>query len=108
MDSILQGTTPTLTIAIDPADFSVSDIVVLELAVKQKSNITLYGLSDVTLDPDANTISYTFTEVETLAFIPGVWLTVQLRVGFADGNICGSEPMSFNVDELISMEVITP
>lgn len=108
MDSILQGTTPTLTIAIDPTDFAVSDIVALELAVKQKTNITLYGLSDVTVDPDANTISYTFTQAETLAFIPGVWLSVQLRVCFADGNICGSEPMNFNVDDLISTEVLTP
>lgn len=107
MDSILQGTTPTLTIAIDPTDFAVSDIVALELAVKQKTNITLYDLSDVTLDPAANTISYTFTQAETLAFVPGVWLTVQLCVGFADGNICGSEPMSFNVDELISTEELT-
>ena len=108
MDSILQGTTPTLTIAIDPTDFSVGDIVALELAVKQKTNVTLYGLSDVTVDPDANTISYTFTQAETLAFVPGVWLTVQLRVCFADGNICGSEPMNFNVEDLISTEELTP
>jgi len=108
MDSILQGTTPTLTIPINPTDFSVSDIVALELAVKQKNNIALYGLSDVRVDPDANTISYTFTEAETLAFVSGVWVTVQLRVGFADGNICGSEPMNFNVDDLISTEELTP
>lgn len=108
MDSILRGTTPTLTIAIDPTDFAVSDIVALELAVKQKTNITLYDLSDVTLDTTENTVSYTFTEAETLAYVPGVWLSVQLRVRFADGNICGSEPMNFNVDDLISTEVLTP
>lgn len=108
MDSILQGTTPTLMIAIDPTDFSVGDIVALELAVKQKNNITLYGLSDVTVDPVANTISYTFTQAETLAFVPGVWVTAQLRVCFADGNICGSEPTTFNVDDLISTEELTP
>ena len=108
MDSILQGTTPTLTIAINPTDFSVGDIVTLELAVKQKTNITLYGLLDVRVDPTANTISYTFTEAETLAFVPGVWVTVQLRVGFIDGNIIGSESMNFNVDDLISTEVLSP
>ena len=108
MDSILQGTTPTLTLAIDPADFSVSDIVALELAVKQKNNVMLYSLADVTLDAEENTISYRFSEIETLTFIPGVWLTVQLRVCFADGNICGSEPMNFGVEDLISPEVITP
>lgn len=108
MDSILQGTTPTLTIAIDPTDFAVSDIVALELAVKQKSNITTYGLSDVTLDPVENTVSKTFTEAETLAFTPDVLLSVQLRFYFADGNICGTDRINFNVDDLISAEVLTP
>ena len=107
MESILQGTTPTLTIAIDPTDFAVTDIVALELAVKQKNNITTYGLSDVTIDPVGNTVSKAFTEAETLAFTPDVLLTVQLRFYFADGNICGSEPMNFNVDDLISTEELT-
>jgi hypothetical protein len=104
----MQGTTPTLTLAIDPADFSVSDIVALELAVKQKNNVTLYSLADVTLDAEENTISYRFSEIETLTFTPGVWLTVQLRVAFADGNICGSDPMNFGVEDLISPEVLSP
>lgn len=106
MDSILQGTTPTLTIAIDPTDFAVSDIVALEFAVKQKKTVSVYGLPDVTLDPVANTISYTFTEVETLAFIPDILLSVQLRFLFADGTICGTNRMNFNVDDLISTEVL--
>lgn len=105
MDSILQGTTPTLTIAIDPTDFAVSDIVALELRIKQKNNLTIYGLSDVTLDPDENTVSYLFTEAETLALLPDIWLNVQLRFWFADGNICGTDPMSFNVDDLIGAGV---
>lgn len=108
MNSILQGTTPTLTIAIDPTDFAVSDIVALELAVKQKSNITVYSLSDVTLDPVGNTVSKQFTEAETLAFTPDILLSVQLRFYFADGSICGTDRMNFNVEDLISPEVLTP
>lgn len=108
MESILQGTTPTLTIAIDPTDFAVSDIVALELAVRQKTNVTVHNLPDVTLDPAANTISYQFTEAETLAFMPDVLLSVQLRFVFADGNICGTDRMNFNVDDLISTEVLVP
>lgn len=105
MNSILQGTTPTLTIAIDPTDFAVSDIVALELRIKQKNNLTIYNLPDVTLDPAANTVAYHFSEVETLALLPDIWFNVQLRFWFADGNICGTDPMSFNVDDLIGAEV---
>ena len=108
MDSILQGTTPTLTIAIDPTDFEVSNIVALEFTVKQKTNVSIYGLSDVTLDTEENTISYTFTEAETLAFIPDILLTVQLRFLFADGSICGTNRINFNVNDLISTEVLGP
>ncbi len=107
MDSILQGTTPTLTIAIDPTDFAVSNIVALELAVKQQNNVTVYNIFDVTIDPVANTIAYTFTEAETLAFIPDAWVSVQLRFLFADGNICGTNRMNFNVNDLISSEVLS-
>ena len=108
MDSILQGTTPTLTIAIDPTDFEVSNVVALEFAIKQKSNVSIYGLSDVVIDAEENTISYTFTETETLALIPDILLSVQLRFMFADGSICGNNRMNFNVNDLISTEVLGP
>ena len=90
MDNILQGTTPTITISIDPTDFSVSDVIALEFTTKQKNNISVYGLQDVTVDTNANTVSYTFSQVETLAFIPDVLLSVQLRFMFADGSIVGT------------------
>lgn len=108
MENILQGTTPTLTIAIDPTDFLVSDIVALELAVKQKNNVTTYSLTDVTLDPVENTVSKTFTQDETLKFKPDVLVSVQLRFYFADGNVCGTNRMNFNVIDLIGSEVLSP
>lgn len=108
MDNILQGTTPTITISIDPTDFSVSDVIALEFTTKQKNNISVYGLQDVTVDTNANTVSYTFSQVETLAFIPDVLLSVQLRFMFADGSIVGTNRMNFNIDDLISSEVLSP
>jgi hypothetical protein len=107
MDNILQGTTPTITIAIDPTDFAVSDVIALEFSFKQKNNISVYGLQDVTVDTTANTVSYTFTQAETLAFIPDILLSVQLRFMFADGNIVGTDRMNFNIDDLISSEVLS-
>jgi hypothetical protein len=108
MDNILQGTTPTITISIDPTDFSVSDVIALEFTTKQKNNISVYGLQDVTVDTNANTVSYTFSQAETLAFIPDVLLSVQLRFMFADGSIVGTNRMNFNIDDLISSEVLSP
>ena len=108
MDSILQGTTPSLTIPIDPTDFTITDIVALELRIKQKSNLSIYGLSNVTIDPVNNAIVYQFTEAETLAFIPGVILSAQVRFWFADGSIIGTNQMNFNVDDLLGAEVSSP
>lgn len=107
MNDILQGTTPTLTIQIDPADFAVTDIVALELAVKQQNNVISHGLTDVTIDAAGNSVSYTFTEAETLAFVPDVLLRAQARFMLTDGNICGTDIMSFNVDDFIGSEVLS-
>lgn len=105
MDSILQGTTPTLTLEFEPADLSVANIVGLEFAVKQQKTVAVYGLSDVTLDTEENSISYTFSEEETLAFIPDCFLFVQARMILSDGNIVGTEQISFNVNEFIGSGV---
>ena len=108
MDSILQGTTPTLTIELDPVDLNVENIVALDLAIKQKDNVTDYGLSDVTLDVENNAISYKFTEDETLAFIPDTFLFVQLRFLLPDGTICGTDRITFSVNDFIGSEVLAP
>ena len=105
MKSILQGTTPTLTLEFDTADLSVENIVGIEFAIKQQETVTVYGLSDVTLDTEANTVSYTFSEEETLAFVPNLLLFVQARMILADGNIVGTDQMAFNVDEFIGAGV---
>ena len=107
MKGILQGTTPTLTLEFDTEDLSVANIVGLEFAVKQKETVTVYGLSDVTLDSEGNTLSYTFSEEETLAFVPDCLLFVQARMVLSDGNIVGTEQMTFNVDEFIG-EGVSP
>jgi len=105
MKSILQGTTPTLTLEFESADLSVANIVGLEFAIKQQQTVTVYGLSDVTLDTEENTISYTFSEEETLGFTPDILLFVQARAILSDGNIVGTKLLSFNVDEFIGAGV---
>lgn len=107
MDSILQGTTPTLTITIDTDDFAVSDVTKLELTTKHDGTVTSYDLNDVTLDTEANSISYTFTEAETLAMNPDKPLRYQCRFMFSDGSIVGTKTMYLDVADLFSEDVMT-
>ena len=107
MNSILQGTTPTLTIAVDPDDLLLSDIVELELTFQQADIVTYKYLSDVVIDAEANTLSYHFMQEETLALIPTRALNWQLRFIMPDGNIIGTTIAQISVSDLISDEVMT-
>lgn len=106
MSSILQGTTPSLEITISTEDFAVTDVQKLELVLQNGSNILKKGLTDVTLDADANSFTYTFTESETLQLKPQHSLTYQLRFVFADGSIVGTQKASVRVEDLISEETL--
>lgn len=105
MNGILQGTTPSLTITI-PEEISVSSITALELAFKQMASVTLLHMADVSIDTEANTITYTFSETQTLALIPSAPLMWQLRIETADG-IFGTPQNRINVLDLISQEALT-
>jgi hypothetical protein len=106
MNSILQGTTPTLTIAVDQDDLLLSDIVALELTFQQVGDPVYKHKPDVTIDTEANTVSYHFTQAETLALIPSRLLNWQIRFALPDGNIVGTPVAQISVSDLISNEVM--
>lgn len=105
MADILQGTTPSLEIKIDPEDFSVGDVTVLELTFKCGETWTK-GLSDVTVDADANSFTYHFTQAETLKLDPRKVLYYQLRFKFQDGSVVGTVKERLNIADLMSEETI--
>lgn len=105
MNGILQGTTPSLTITI-PEEISVDEITALELAFKQMASVTLLHMADVSLDAEANSITYSFTQAQTLALIPSAPLMWQLRIQTADG-IFGTPQGRLNVLDLISQEALS-
>lgn len=107
MNEILQGTTPTLEIAIDTDDFLVSSVTKLEFTIWHNSIMTIHGLEDVEVDTEANSFKYKFTEAETLAMIPKKPLYYQLRFMFSDGTIVGTRQMSVQVTDLYSEETMT-
>ena len=108
MFSILQGTTPTLTIAVDQADLQLSEIIELELTFQQAQDDPVYKhLADVTIDNEANTVSYHFTQEETLTLIPSRQLNWQIRFALPDGNVVGTPIAQIPVSDLISNEVLS-
>lgn len=107
MAEILQGTTPSLEIKIKTSDFLVSDVVKLELALRHSGALSLYSLSDVTVDAENNSFTYKFSEAETLALVPKKPIIFQLRFMFADGSIVGTEPRVLHVADLMSGEVMS-
>lgn len=102
MASIMQGTTPALTIRIDPGDLDVADIVRVELYVLDEYECTTYTLDDLTVDTDRNSITKVFTEEETARFTPGKTITVQGRLFFPDG-IVGTQKIRIGVDDMIGV-----
>lgn len=106
MSAILQGTTPSLEIIISSDDFAVSDVTKLELVFQNAGNTVKHDLDDVTINTTANSFTYQFTEAETLALSPASSLYWQMRFGFSDGSIVGTEKGSVNVSDLISEAVM--
>lgn len=108
MATILQGTTPSLTIEINPSDFLVSEVEKLEICVWQGNReAKYYGLSDVVTNPDDNSFTIQFTEKETLALCKTsvYW---QMRCVIHDGDIYGTNVSApINVAALKSRKELT-
>jgi len=108
-NAILQGTTPSLTIHINPDDLELIDIVELELTFQQynKDPTIIKHISDCEIDFDNNTITYHFSETETHSFKHSFPLKWQLRFITSAGEIVGTETSEIQIYDLISKEVMT-
>ena len=106
-NSVLQGTTPTFIIDVDPVDLSLSDIIELELTFKQFNENPVYKhLGDCTIDLESNSVSYHFSEIETLNLNPNRNLSWQIRFVVNNGEIVGTEYANIDVALLLSSEVL--
>lgn len=104
---ILQGTTPTLTITVNPDELLLSDVTEIELTFQSGAQTpTKKGMTDLTIDTEANTMAYTFTETETLALSASSMLIWQARFKLQSGVIVGTVKKSIKVIDLISEEVM--
>lgn len=106
-EMILQGTTPSLTITIDPNDVSLSDVVAIELSFGQGSKISYKDIDDILIDSEENTLSYHFTEEETMNMNTSMSLSWQLRLKTTSGDILGTRKQSIEIAELQSKVRLT-
>lgn len=103
---ILQGTTPTLTITVNADELLLSDVTEIELTFQSGTTVTQKAMTDLTIDTEANTMAYTFTEAETLALSSTAMLIWQARFKLQSGAIVGTVKKSIKVIDLISEEVM--
>lgn len=99
MASIMQGTTPSVTITINPDDFLLSNVTKMELYVRNGSNLTTYAADDLDIDTDTNTITKTFTEAETAALDPKKNVVIQGRFWLGNA-IVGINKISYGVSDM--------
>ena len=102
MAAIMQGTTPSITVHIDPEDFLLSAVTKMELYVKNGGTLTTYTADDLTIDTDANTLTRTFTEGETAALNPKRYLTIQGRFWLGSA-IVGINKLTFDVADMMGV-----
>ena len=98
----MQGTTPSITITIDPEDFQLSNVTKIELYVKNGGTLTTYTAEDLTIDTEANTITLTFSEAETIAMNPKKFLTVQGRF-WLGSSVVGINKLTFGVGDMMGV-----
>lgn len=95
-DAILQGTTPILRIRIKMSDLLVSDIAALELTITSRlfKEPLLKHLPDCDTDNEENSVSYHFSEEETLMFPPEGTIKWQLRLKTFNNELIGTRENS--------------
>ena len=76
---IVRGTTPSLIVDFsDITDFTVADITAVALTIRSRVAIEELGLSDFTVTGD--TLSYHWTQEQTLAYKTGEYLSLDFHV----------------------------
>lgn len=91
MDSIIRGTTATIQIKIKE-DLDFSTITALELHIYQPTHPIVKTLEDLTLDADAQTVTYELSQAESLSLIANRNVEISL-IGIADGKRFETRPV---------------
>lgn len=99
MASIMQGTTPSVTITIPPDALALSSVTAMEIYIRNGDKVTTYSMDEVTVDTERNAIIKVFTEDETVALNPKKNIIVQGRMWIGDA-IVGIEKIPIGVADM--------
>lgn len=102
MASIMQGTTPSLTITFSPDDLQLSAVTAIELYVRNGRSLTTYTAEELNVDADTNTITKHFSVEETAALDPRKNITVQARLWVGD-EVIGINKISIGVADMMGV-----
>jgi len=91
MDSIIRGTNATIQIKIKE-DLDFATITALELHIYQPTHPIVKNLEDLTLDADAQTVTYELSQAESLGLVSGRSAEISL-IGVADGKRFEARPV---------------
>lgn len=92
-----RGTTPTNVISTDQ-DLTSATAIYLTYS-QNKKNIIEKSLADMTVTPEQITVR--LSQQETLRFLPGVTVKVQIRAKFDDGSAIASNIMTASVNDIL-------
>ena len=106
MDSIIKGTNATIQIKIKE-DLDFATITALELHIYQPTHPIVKTLADLTLDADAQTVTYELSQAESLSLVAGRSAEITL-IGVADGKRFEARPViTAKVENTRKNEVMT-
>ena len=100
--SIIPGTTPTLTLALDA---SVTGCTAAEFCLVCENVRILRSLPDLSVSPDGTEVSVRLTQSETLSLPDNRIAKVQLRV-MRDGTVFATDVLAVPTKELLHREVL--
>ena len=91
MESIIRGTNATIQIKIKE-DLDFATITALELHIHQPTHQIVKTLGDLTLDADAQTVTYELSQAESLSLVANRSVEISL-IGVADGKRFETRPV---------------
>ena len=91
MDIIKQGTTPSFICEYDPETALVTDIQSAVLSITNDGRVTHHMLDELTVYALDNSIAYTFSQEETLAFEADTLVEMELHVLMNNDRSCSAE-----------------
>lgn len=106
MTTMLQGTTPKINFDFTNSGLSVSDIDAAELTIDSAGKTVTHVLSDMTVNTSDNTLSYQFTEAETLLLNDKYDAFYQLFIKI-DSEVYGTKKKPCNIFQKLKGSVMS-